>query len=189
MQLMTSLTCKCVTVIETVGTALQARACALLELAGAQHEHCNTFIASVLQMLRKKIYLIAAVSRNGVIGEHGKLPWSLPADRDRFLWLTAGHIIVYGRKTYEQELRRAIPGRLNIVVSSNPAYRLKDALTATSVKHAIQLSQVRASVVFGLFVFLHMPPLLLVLFTRKTCLSDAAYCKLIDRQQRAVSSG
>jgi dihydrofolate reductase len=93
-------------------------------------------------MLRKQTYLIAAVSRNGVIGSRGKLPWSLPADRDRFLWLTAGHVVVYGRKTYEHELRRAIPGRLNIVVSSNPHYRLEDALTATSVKHAIQLSQV-----------------------------------------------
>eukprot|EP00953_Heterococcus_sp_UTEX-ZZ885_P002680 1963-Heterococcus_DN1.PRE.1 len=92
-------------------------------------------------MLRKQIYLIAAVSRNGVIGAHGRLPWSLPADRDRFLWLTAGNVIVYGRKTYEHELRRAIPGRLNIVVSSDPNYRLEDALTATSVKHAIQLSQ------------------------------------------------
>jgi dihydrofolate reductase len=113
----------------------------LLEVAGSQDERFNTLIAAALQMLRKQIYLIAAVSRNGVIGAHGRLPWSLPADRDRFLWLTAGHVIVYGRKTYEHELRRAISGRLNIVVSSDPNYRLEDALTATSVKHAIQLSQ------------------------------------------------
>jgi Dihydrofolate reductase len=94
-------------------------------LAAALDEHCNALIAALLQMLRKQVYLIVAVAKNGVIGSLGKLPWSLSADRERFLWLTAGQIIVYGRKTYEQELRRAIPGRLNIVVSSNPDYRPK----------------------------------------------------------------
>jgi dihydrofolate reductase len=36
-----------------------------------------------------RIYLIAAVARNGVIGVDGKLPWSLPEDLQHFKKLIA----------------------------------------------------------------------------------------------------
>ena len=37
---------------------------------------------------------IVAVSKNGVIGRAGGLPWRLPADLKRFRALTTGHAII-----------------------------------------------------------------------------------------------
>ena len=66
------------------------------------------------------VSLLAAVSRNGVIGHNGQLPWHLPADLKRFKRLTLGHPVVMGRKTYDSILKslgKPLPGRTNIVVS------------------------------------------------------------------------
>ncbi|MDP0501662.1 MAG: dihydrofolate reductase [Verrucomicrobiota bacterium JB022] len=59
---------------------------------------------------------IAAMSENGVIGHHGKIPWHLPED---FKWVkqcTRGQTIVMGRKTFES-LGRPLPQRENVVIS------------------------------------------------------------------------
>lgn len=68
------------------------------------------------------IELIAAVSRNGVIGLDGALPWNIPAELAHFRELTYGHIVVMGRRTWESlpESVRPLPGRLNVVVTRNP---------------------------------------------------------------------
>ncbi len=66
------------------------------------------------------ISLIAAKSRNNVIGNNGALPWRLPADLARFRKLTAGHPAVMGRKTYESivdVLGGPLPNRTNVLVT------------------------------------------------------------------------
>ncbi len=65
-----------------------------------------------------RISLIAALAKNRVIGANNTLPWRLPEDLKRFKALTMGHPIIMGRKTYES-IGRALPGRLNIVVTRN----------------------------------------------------------------------
>lgn len=60
--------------------------------------------------------LIVAMTRSGVIGRGGGLPWRLSADLQRFKALTMGHAIIMGRKTYDS-LGRALPGRTAIVIS------------------------------------------------------------------------
>jgi dihydrofolate reductase len=73
------------------------------------------------------ISLLAAISRNGVIGREGRLPWHLPADLKRFKRLTLGHPVIMGRKTYDsilESLGKPLPGRENIVVSrTSPSAR------------------------------------------------------------------
>ena len=64
-----------------------------------------------------QLAIIVAVSRNGVIGAGGTLPWHLSSDLRRFKSLTMGHTIVMGRHTHES-IWRALPGRQNIVVTS-----------------------------------------------------------------------
>ena len=44
--------------------------------------------------------IIAAVSKNGVIGADGKIPWKMPSDLRRFKEMTGGHAVVFGTKTY-----------------------------------------------------------------------------------------
>jgi dihydrofolate reductase len=62
--------------------------------------------------------LIAAKSRNNVIGVNGKMPWRQDNDLQRFKALTYGHTVIMGRKTYDS-IRKPLPGRSNYVVTRN----------------------------------------------------------------------
>lgn len=63
-----------------------------------------------------KVSLIAAMDSNCAIGKGNALPWHLPDDLKRFKALTVGKPILMGRKT-AQSLGRALPGRLNLVLT------------------------------------------------------------------------
>ena len=85
-----------------------------------------------------KIYLVAAVASNGVIGRNGQLPWHLPEDLQHFKRLTLGHPVIMGRRTWES-LGRALPGRDNIVVTRTPGYEAPGAAVASSLEAALAL--------------------------------------------------
>jgi dihydrofolate reductase len=82
--------------------------------------------------------LIVAVSKNGVIGRGGQLPWKLPADMARFKSLTMGHPIIMGRNTYES-IGRPLPGRRNIVLSSQPNVSLAGVEVVPTWEAALDL--------------------------------------------------
>ena len=69
-----------------------------------------------------KIVLVAAVARNGAIGKDNALLWRLPEDLKHFKRVTLGHPIVMGRKTFDS-IGRPLPGRRNLVVTRNAAWR------------------------------------------------------------------
>src|SRR5574338_304455 len=85
-----------------------------------------------------KVYLVAAVAANGVIGDKGQLPWTLPEDLRHFKRLTLGHPVIMGRRTWES-LGKPLPGRDNIVVTGQAGYRAAGASVATSLEAAIAL--------------------------------------------------
>lgn len=85
-----------------------------------------------------RIYLVAAVARNGVIGARGKLPWHLPEDLRHFKKLTLGHPVIMGRRTWDS-LPSALPGRENIVVTRSANRDIPGASVANSVEAAIAL--------------------------------------------------
>jgi dihydrofolate reductase len=85
-----------------------------------------------------RIYLLAALASNGVIGVDGKLPWHLPEDLKHFKALTLGHPIIMGRRTWES-LGKALPGRENIVITRTPGYNAPGAAVATSLGAALAL--------------------------------------------------
>lgn len=85
-----------------------------------------------------RIYLVAAVASNGIIGSNGKLPWHLPEDLKHFKKLTLGHPVIMGRKTWES-LGKALPGRENIVVTSRSGYPAEGAAVANSLEAALAL--------------------------------------------------
>lgn len=85
-----------------------------------------------------RIYLVAAVAANGIIGAGGKLPWRLPEDLKHFRHLTLGHPVIMGRKTWES-LGKALPGRENIVVTRSPGFTAADAHVAASLEAALAL--------------------------------------------------
>jgi len=85
---------------------------------------------------KSSLSIIVAMTRRGVIGAHGALPWRLPADLKRFKALTMGKPVVMGRKTQES-IGRALPGRTNIVLSRNPALSISGCIVVPSMEAAI----------------------------------------------------
>jgi len=75
------------------------------------------------------------MDRGGVIGRDGKLPWYLPNDLQYFKRITMGKPIVMGRKTHES-IGRPLPGRANIVVSSNRHYEAPGCTVVGSLDEA-----------------------------------------------------
>jgi dihydrofolate reductase len=79
--------------------------------------------------------LVVAMARNRVIGRDNRLPWRLPEDLAYFKRVTMGQPIVMGRRTYES-IGRALPGRLNIVVSRNRAFEAPGCVVVGSLDEA-----------------------------------------------------
>ena len=87
------------------------------------------------------IVLVVAVSRNGVIGRDGALPWRLPSDLRRFKEITMGKPIIMGRKTWEALPRKPLPGRTNIVVTRQAGYLAPGAMVAGTVNEALAVAR------------------------------------------------
>ncbi|WP_206733755.1 dihydrofolate reductase [Pseudoxanthomonas composti] len=89
---------------------------------------------------RLSITLIAAMDRNRAIGRDNDLPWRLPDDLKRFKALTLGKPVLMGRKT-AQSLGRALPGRLNLVLTRSGQVPFADMVAVDSVDAAIARAQ------------------------------------------------
>lgn len=89
------------------------------------------------------ISMIVAYAKNNIIGNHGQMPWSIPADLAYFKKTTMGSPIIMGRVTWES-LGRPLPGRLNIVISRNSDYALEGAELVSDLKSAINLAKEKA---------------------------------------------
>jgi len=85
-----------------------------------------------------RVYLVAAVAANGVIGAGGKLPWHIPEELKHFKRLTLGHPVIMGRRTWES-LKGPLPQRENIVVTRTPGYHAPGAAVASSLGGALAL--------------------------------------------------
>ncbi|WP_104526340.1 dihydrofolate reductase [Blastococcus atacamensis] len=83
--------------------------------------------------------MIWAQGRGGVIGAGGGLPWHLPEDLRLFRTTTTGSTVVMGRRTWESlpERFRPLPGRINVVLTSDPDWSAEGALGAASVEQVL----------------------------------------------------
>jgi dihydrofolate reductase len=88
---------------------------------------------------RGSIALIWAQARDRVIGAGGALPWHLPEDLRLFRERTAGSTVVMGRRTWDSlpPRFRPLPGRVNVVLTSNPGWSAEGARPAGSVAQVL----------------------------------------------------
>ena len=91
-----------------------------------------------------EIILIAAVGENGEMGRNNELLWHLPGDLPRFKQLTMGSPIIMGRKTFDS-IGRALPGRLNIVLTANKEWQADGVTVASSIETALELAKSASS--------------------------------------------
>lgn len=83
------------------------------------------------------ISLIAALDRQRAIGRGNALPWRIPEDLKRFKALTLGKPLLMGRKTAES-LGRALPGRLNLVLTRTGQVPFTGMQAVASVEEAVR---------------------------------------------------
>ena len=83
-----------------------------------------------------EIILIAAVSKDRVIGKQGGIPWKKKEDLSFFKEKTLNSPIIMGRATYNS-IGRPLPNRLNIVMTRS-AKNTEGVTEVTSVKKAIE---------------------------------------------------
>lgn len=87
---------------------------------------------------KPKHNMVAAMSKNYIIGRNGIIPWTIPKDQKRFKKLTTGHTVVMGRKTYES-IGHPLPDRRNIVLTKNKNFSAKGIETMSDKKDVDQL--------------------------------------------------
>ncbi len=91
-----------------------------------------------------QVSLIAALDRNRAIGRDNDLPWRLPDDLKRFKALTLGKPVLMGRKTAES-LGRALPGRLNLVLTRQGTVPFDGMQAVATVEAAIQVAEAQGA--------------------------------------------
>lgn len=105
------------------------------------------------------ITIIAAVTRSGAIGRGGDLVYHIREDLRRFKALTMGHPVVMGRNTFVSLPGGALPGRRNIVISSQPGLTLEGAEVYPSLAEALAAAGEDPFIIGGGRVYAEAMPL------------------------------
>ena len=85
------------------------------------------------------LVLVAAVARNGVIGDKNRLPWHISSDLKHFRTITWGKPLLMGRRTYAA-IGRPLPGRETIVLSRTTDFHAEGVCVAHDVESALALA-------------------------------------------------
>jgi dihydrofolate reductase len=103
-----------------------------------------------------RVSLIAAIDEKGGMGNKNQLLCHLPADLAHFKALTLGKPIIMGRRTFDS-IGRALPGRLNIVLSRQ-ALKAPGVEVVSSIEKALEMTAMSPEVMIigGAGVFQQM---------------------------------
>ncbi len=85
------------------------------------------------------IAMIAAVARNGVIGNDQTIPWRIPSDFAFFKRTTMGKPMVMGRKQFET-VGKPLPGRTNIIVTADRDFRAEGTVVVQGLDDALRVA-------------------------------------------------
>jgi len=86
------------------------------------------------------LFLVVARASNGVIGNAGVLPWTLPADMRRFRRLTLDKTVVMGRKTFDS-LPGTLPRRRHVVITRDAEWSAEGVDVAQDEDAALWIAQ------------------------------------------------
>ena len=95
---------------------------------------------------RPGVSIIVAAGSDNASGRDGDLVWHISADLRRFKALTMGAAVIMGRKTWLSLPNGALPGRRNMVLSSNPALPAVGAEVFCSLADALEAARTEGDV-------------------------------------------
>lgn len=97
--------------------------------------------------------IIVAVSSNMAIGKDLSIPWYVPDDFKWFKEATIGKCIIMGKNTWDSLPFKPLPGRRNIVVSTDPARDFPGAERAFTIEDAIDMADGDAFFIGGSMIY------------------------------------
>jgi dihydrofolate reductase len=83
------------------------------------------------------ISMVAAMTRDRVIGVNNQLPWHIPEELKHFKAVTMGKPMIMGRKTFDAIGRRLLPGRQTIVLTRDKNLNGEGFIVVPTVPAAI----------------------------------------------------
>jgi dihydrofolate reductase len=89
--------------------------------------------------MSQRVVMVAAVARNGVIGNGPDIPWRIAGEQRLFKELTMGHTLLMGRTTYDS-IGRPLPGRTTIVLTRSASWSADGVLVAHGLDEALALA-------------------------------------------------
>ena len=87
------------------------------------------------------ISLVVAASSNHAIGLNNQLLWHLPKDMRFFKNRTWAMPVIMGRKTFESLSGKALPGRMNIVLTRQKDWQAVGIYKASSLEEAYAMAE------------------------------------------------
>lgn len=84
--------------------------------------------------------LVAARSRNHVIGRDADIPWTVKGEQALFKKITMNGCLIMGRRTFES-IGRPLPGRLTQIVTRQTQYAQPGCRVFHSIEAALQDAQ------------------------------------------------
>jgi dihydrofolate reductase len=84
------------------------------------------------------ITLVVAASENNAIGKDNQLLWHLPKDMRFFKNTTWALPILMGRKTFESMGSKLLPGRFNVILTTQKGLTINGAIVVNSLNEAIE---------------------------------------------------
>ncbi len=95
--------------------------------------------------------IIAAISKNNIIGNKGEIPWDITEDMKHFKDLTLNHPVIMGRKTFEsiiKKLGKPLPQRKNIVIT-NTLNNFHEIYIAKTIEEALNFTEDEEAYIIG----------------------------------------
>lgn len=88
---------------------------------------------------RPRLVVVAAIARNGTIGNGHELVWRIPEDMAHFKRVTLGHPVLMGRRTWDglPPRFRPLPGRRNLVLTRQPGWQAPGAEAVHTLEEAV----------------------------------------------------
>jgi dihydrofolate reductase len=90
------------------------------------------------------IAIICIIAKNRAIGFNNKLLYDIPEDMKHFKEITLGQTVIMGERTFHSMNGRALPGRINIILTLNKDFAAPDCLVAHSMEESINLGRAQA---------------------------------------------
>lgn len=104
------------------------------------------------------ITIIAAVSKNGVIGNEGHVPWDIPEDRKYYLEKAEGKCWIVGRKTFEAHIKNKFikdgsqhthKGKVVVMTRDKSLDEVEDGVYVNNIAEAIEKCEGKEIAVLG----------------------------------------